>query len=82
MAWYSLYKWFIRFSKLTFENQITNFRRYLYDEWYNSLTDEEKERLKELEEAKKREEKRKFDQSMWTLMNIMSVVNASMFKIN
>ncbi len=46
MAWYSLYKWFISFRKLPYVNIINWYRRFLYEEWFNSLTEEEQEKEK------------------------------------
>lgn len=59
MAWYSLYKWFIPWKKTPYINWISWYKRYLYDEWFNSLsTDGQKA---ELERKKMIKEKRKRD---------------------
>ena len=53
MAWWSLYKWFGSFRTTPFENMITWYTNKLNHEWYESLSDEEKERyLKKAEERK------------------------------
>lgn len=56
MAWYAELKrrkWYC----INGFQAINWYRRYLYDEWYNSLTDEQKQRLEE--NRRKREERRK-----------------------
>lgn len=57
MAWWSLYKWFGSFRTTPFENMITWYTNKLNHEWYQSLSDEEKERyLKKAEERKRNNE--------------------------
>ena len=59
MAWYALYKWFIPWRKTPYINMISMYKRYLYDEWFNSLSEEDQIKVKEIE--KRSEEKRKRD---------------------
>lgn len=55
MAWWSLYKWFGAFRTTPYENMISWYRGKLYSEWYESLSDEEKDEYhKKQEETKKR----------------------------
>lgn len=42
MGWYSLYKWFRTFRKSPSTNYISWYKHYLYNEWYDSLSDEDK----------------------------------------
>lgn len=56
MAWYAELKrrkWYC----INQFNAIRWYHQYLYDEWYNSLTDEQKQRLEE--NKRKREEQRR-----------------------
>lgn len=59
MAWYALYKWFITFRKKTYTNYIRCYKRYLYDEWFNNLSEEEQKT--ELKRQQRIKEKRKHD---------------------
>lgn len=57
MAWYALYKWFRTFRKSRYVNYISIYKKYLYDQWFNSLSEEDKQsELKriELEEERRR----------------------------
>ena len=56
MAWWALYKWFIPFRKTPYTNWIRWYRIYLYDVWFENLSDSEKKR--ELDRIKKQKEKR------------------------
>lgn len=61
MAWYAELKrrkWYC----INGINMIQIYRKKLYDNWYNSLTDEQKQRLEEYE--KEEAEKRKRDAEM------------------
>lgn len=61
MAWYAELKrrkWYC----INGINMIHIYRKKLYDDWYNSLTDEQKQRLEEYE--KEEAEKRKRDAEM------------------
>lgn len=61
MAWYAELKrrkWYC----IDGIDMIHLYKRKLYDDWYNSLTDEEKQRLEEY--RKEKEEKRKHDAEM------------------
>lgn len=59
MAWYALYKWFIPWRKTPYVDYIRWYKQYLYDEWFTSLSEEErKEELKRIEEIKEKRELR------------------------
>lgn len=59
MAWYALYKWFIQFRRIPYINYINWYRKFLYEEWFRSLSNEEQEaeliRQQELKEKKKKD---------------------------
>lgn len=62
MAWYALYKWFISFRKRTYVDYISWYKQYLYDEWFNSLSEEEQQLA--LEYQQKLRDKRKREGEM------------------
>lgn len=59
MAWYSLYRWFIQFRRTPYTNYILWYRQFLYDNWFESLSTEQK--MEELEYQRRLEERRKHD---------------------
>lgn len=66
MAWYAELKrrkWYC----IKGVDMICFYKKYLYDEWYNSLTDEQKQRLEERRQAKKRKEEREARAAMQQL---------------
>ncbi len=54
------------------ENQITIYSNYLYDQWYNSLTDEQKNLL---EEARKRKQEQREKEVLEALSRIGMITN-------
>ncbi len=62
MAWYTLYKWFISWRKTPYINWIKWYKRYLYDEWFCSLSEENQKA--ELKRQQRVKEKRKHDGEM------------------
>lgn len=48
MAWYALCKWFIPWRKTPYQDMISCFKKFLYDEWFESLSNEEKEKIHDL----------------------------------
>lgn len=68
MTWYAelkCRKWYC----INVVDMIQIYRKKLYDDWYNSLTDEQKQRLEEY--RKEKEEKRNHD----TQMNLAQLTN-------
>lgn len=58
MAWWALYKWFKPWRKTPYTNYIRWYSNYLYEEWFNSLTPEQQELVKErIQKEKDRKEK-------------------------
>ena len=43
MAFWSLYKWFSKFRKRPYINYINLYKQKLFNDWYESLTENEKE---------------------------------------
>lgn len=75
MAWYSLYKWFIRFRKLPYDNMVIHYRRYLYDTWFNSLSEEDQKlELHRIQENKERR-KRQGRQALMQLNMMLDAMN-------
>lgn len=62
MAWYALYKWFIPWRKISYTNWINWYKRHLYDEWFNSLSEDGKK--SELDRQQKIKDQRKHDGEM------------------
>lgn len=60
MAFHALYLWFRTFRKSRYPyNPINMYRQQLYDDWYNSLTPEQREKQDRfLEEQKRKRDKR------------------------
>lgn len=54
MAFYSLYNWFSTFRKTPYINMIHWYKKQLCEQWFNSLSDEEQERVLKITEEKKR----------------------------
>ena len=55
MGWYSLYRWFIQWSKRLYINRIEWFKQHLYQEWFNTLSeDEQRIELKRQEELRRK----------------------------
>lgn len=56
MSWYSFYKWFIAWRKTPYTDWIFWYKKYLYDEWFASLSEMEKQKeLKRIEQFKEKE---------------------------
>jgi len=64
MAFYALYKWFSRFRKAPYTNMIRMYKNYLYSEWYNSLTEEERQKEDERVLAYREKRDREFKMTM------------------
>lgn len=71
MAWYVLYKWFIPWMKTPYTNMISMYKQYLYDEWYNSLTDEQKIKVKEYQERKEANRKKELYKSLFMIRSFI-----------
>lgn len=65
MAFYAWYKRVVYFRKAPYTNWIDWYRKQLYDEWFESLSEEEKDKVIRLQEAKKK----KREKELKTLMN-------------
>lgn len=55
MAWWALYNWFVQFRKTPYDHWIFWYKKYLYDEWFNSLSEDEQRN--ELKRIRLKEEK-------------------------
>ena len=75
MAWWALYKWFRPFRKIPYINWIQWYCGYLYDVWFESLSDDEKKL--ELDRIRKRKEKRKreSEQALMSFDMMFNVLN-------
>lgn len=59
MGWYALYKWFKPWRKTSYRNMISWYKRFLYDEWFESLSEDDKQ--KEIKRIDAIEARRKRD---------------------
>lgn len=67
MAYWALYNWFSRFairSLYSEYNPIVEYSKQLYHEWFESLSDEQKQKEIKLIERKHEEEKQRLHQVM------------------
>lgn len=74
MAWWSLYKWFGEFRTAPFDDMIAWYRGKLYQDWYGSLSEEEKT---EYQKKKEEQEKRNND-ALGELMKTYAMLAAKM----
>jgi len=59
MAWYALYKWFIPWRRTGYINGSSWYRKYLYSEWFNALSEADKQKeLNRIEELKQKRKRR------------------------
>ena len=63
MAWYALYKWSKPWRVKPMYNWVTWYSNKLYQEWYDSLTEEEQAYIDE--QIKKRKEQRELEARKW-----------------
>lgn len=77
MAWYSLYKWFIPWRKIPYRNMITMYKNYLYDTWFDSLSEEEQQNeLKRITDIKDKR-KRDGEQALYNLTKMYQIMDDS-----
>lgn len=75
MAWYAELKrkcWYC----ICGVDMIREYKQKLYDDWYNSLTDEQKERLKEIRRKKREKAEYEFNTAMMQLFSMYSVLSS------
>lgn len=74
MAWYAELKrrkWYC----INGIDMIQFYRKKLYDDWYNSLTDEQKQRLEEYRKAKAEKNRREAKEAMQRLLMMSRMVS-------
>lgn len=74
MAWYAELKrrkWYC----INQFDAIKWYKKYLYDEWYNSLTDEQKERLEEYRRKKKEKTEKEAQEALLRLVQMTAMVS-------
>ena len=74
MAWWAMYKWCAPWRKKPLVNYISFYRRYLYEQWYESLSDEEKQIHDEYVAKQKEEKERKFKRALLSLAQMQSFI--------
>lgn len=75
MAWYALYKWFAPFRKTPYTDWNVWYSNKLYNDWFQSLTSDEQEKIKTIRERRKVERKKRAEQSLAMLDVIMSCLD-------
>lgn len=74
MAWYAELKrkkWYC----INGIDMIQLYRKKLYDDWYNSLTDEQKQRIEEYRKAKAEKNRREVREAMQRLLMMSRMVS-------
>ena len=79
MAWYAELKR-IKWYCINEWDAITWYSNYLYYEWWNSLTDEDKKRIEELNRKKKEQEKKELDKSIMNLYMLLNTMDKHFFR--
>lgn len=74
MAFWALYKWFAPWRKRSFTNYINWYRGKLYNDWYNSLSEEDQKLVDEMIEEDKRKERKKLQASIQGINYIMNYI--------
>lgn len=75
MAWYAELKrrkWYC----INGVDMIHAYRQKLYDDWYNSLTDEQKQRLEEYRNAKAEKNRREAREALQRLLMMSAMVSS------
>lgn len=72
MAWYALYKWFRPFRTIPYVNMISEYRRYLFEEWYNGLSDEDREIYDRIEREEEEKRKKSLARSFAMIGNVFN----------
>lgn len=73
MAWYAELKrrkWYC----INGVDMIYIYKKKLYDDWYNSLTDEDKEAYEKYKQKKREEDFRKYKESLTQLLSLLGYV--------
>lgn len=80
MAWYAELKR-RKWHCINGIDMIQLYRKKIYDDWYNSLTDEQKQRIEEYRKAKAEKNRRKAKKAMQRLL-MMSDMVAGLYRRN
>lgn len=64
MAWYALWKWFIPFRKTPYVDMIYEYKKYLHQQWFDSLSAEDQQKVLEYRKARKEKRERDAERSL------------------
>lgn len=73
MAFWSLYKWFSKFRKRPYINYINLYKQKLFNDWYESLTENEKEEYQIKKKIEKEKRKKRDAEMLLYFTNIMKL---------
>lgn len=76
MAWYALYKWFAPWRRTKYINRTNEYSRYLYDTWFESLTEEEQQRVLQRIEERKLKRRREAEAMFCRIGTIMGYLQS------
>jgi hypothetical protein len=74
MAWYALYRWFAGFRKKPYINYIGWYKQYMYDNWFDSLSDEDKATEQERISKLKADDEYKSRTAVAMLCEVMNIM--------
>ncbi len=81
MAWYAELKR-RKWHCINGVNMINAYKRKLYDDWYNSLTDEQKQLLEEYRKEKAEKNRREARKTLQRLLMITGIVSEMAYRSN
>lgn len=76
MAWRSLYYWFKPWSKVYKKSAVVWYSNFLYDEWFNSLTEEQQQRILERRKQREKREEESTRAYISALINMAAFIDA------
>lgn len=79
MAWYAELKR-IKWYCINGWDAITWYSDYLYDEWWNSLTDEDKKKIEEYRRKKEEQRRKELDKSIMKFCMLLDTIDKHLYR--